>query len=211
MARYSKDDLARSIARYLALMWDEDSGWEIRTAREVVADDARPVAVVLLGQKTVLSARTSRNQGQVMEAVPVTLYAYPLVGASELAARGAGDAIADELNDMVVFGLSPDDDEAKEEPTWPRWAGPFHVPIWDYAGVPLEGPDRAGPEDPYGTVEVDPDSLNVDNLEDPQDGKRRTVVCEFRVRIDRPGRTIPEGPPVGSMPGTFKPLGTGQL
>lgn len=208
---FSKDDIARSIARYLSLMWDKDSGWEIRTAREVVADDQRPVAVILLGAKTTLSARTSRNQGNVLEAVPVTLYAYPPVGETELAARGAGDAIADELNDMIVFGLSPDADEEKDDPAWPTMAGPFHLPLWDYAGVPLEGAGRAGPEEPHATLEVEQDSLNVQNLEDPQDGKRRTIVCEFRVRIDRPGRTVPEGPPVGSMPGTFKPLGSGRL
>lgn len=208
---YGTLDIARSIRRYLTLMWDQDSGWTTRIVRQMVADDQRPVAVILVGEKTVLRARAARTQGQVEEGLPVTIYAYPPVGEDELAATAAASAIADTLGAMITFGLSPDEDEEKEDPAWPAKAGPFRLPLWDYAGVPLTGDKRAGPDEPHDVIWVAPESLNVQNLEDPQDGKRRTVVCEFRASIERGGRVEPEGPPVGSMPGHYKPFGHGEV
>lgn len=229
---YGSTDIARSIRRYLTLMWDKESDWTTRTARRVIADDDRPIAVVLLGDRRTVSARTSRNQGNIVEAVPVTIYAYPEVGKDEMEATVAADIIRDELADLISFGLSPEapepeppeEEEPEEEPeseeepappplppAWVAKSGPFRIPLWDYAGVPLTGAERAGPEDPHDVIWVDPDSLSVQNLEDPQDGKRRTVVIEFRASIERPGRIEPEGPPVASMPGQFKPVGSGEL
>ncbi|MGH2939448.1 MAG: hypothetical protein ACRDPE_15175 [Solirubrobacterales bacterium] len=202
-------DIARSIRRYLTLMWDKDSGWTTRIARRVVADDERPVAVILLGDAVVTSARRGRNQGNVTEAWPVTIYAYPPIGEDEQAATVAADAIRDQLRAMIVTGLAPAD--PKEKPSWLAKAGPFVLPLWDYAGVPLEGPERGGPADPHDVIWVDESSLTAQNLEDPQDGKRRTVVLEFRISIERPGRIVPEGPVVGSMPGQYKPLGSGHV
>lgn len=196
---YGDMDIARSIRRYLSLMWDEDSGWELRVARRVVADDERPVAVVLLGRRRILSARTSRHQGNVIEELPVTVYAYPSVPGDEEKATAEAAAIKDLLSRALSFGLSPE----SGEPSWTEKAGPFHIPLWDYDGVAL---DAAGPEDPHDTISIDPDSLDAQNLEDPQDGKRRTVSVEFRVSIERPGRTVPDGPPVASIPGGFKPI-----
>jgi len=200
---YGDTDLARSIRRYLSLMWDEDSGWEIRIARRVVADDERPVAVVLLGDRRPLSARTSRNQGNIVEELPVTVYAYPAVGEDEEAATVAAGEIKDLLLRVFEHGLSPDPEDEDQEPPWIAKAGPFNVPLWDYDGIGLDEP---GPDEPHDVIWVDVNSLSGQNLEDPQDGKRRTVVVEFRASVERPGRTVQEGPPVAGLPGGFKPI-----
>jgi hypothetical protein len=205
---YGDADIARSIRRYLSLLWDEDSGWELRIARRVIADDERPVAVVLLGDRRVLSARTSRDQGNVVEELPVTVYAYPAVGDDEEAATVAAGEIKDLLLQVFEVGLSPDPKDEDQEPAWTTKAGPFNIPLWDYDGVAL---DKAGPEDPHDVIWVNVDSLSGQNLEDPQDGKRRTVVIEFRASIERPGRIVPEGPPVSEMPGHFGPIVKGSL
>lgn len=206
---YRKADIARSIKRYLSLMWNEDSGWTIRTERRVVGDDQRPVAVVLLGDKRIIRARTSRNQGMVVEGVPLTLYAYPPVGEDERLANAEGEKIADLLSDVFTLGLSPDDEE--KDPAWFPFSAPFRIPLWDYSDVPLTGDKRGGPEEPHDVIWVDPDSLSVQNLEDPQDAKRRTVAVEARLSIARPGRAEPQGPPVKEMPGGFKVVGSGEL
>lgn len=208
---HGKTDIARSIKRYLSLMWDEDSGWTIRTERRVVKDDQRPVAVVLLGQKQILRARSSRNQGMVVEGMPLTLYAYPPVGEDERLANAAAEELADLLMDVFTTGLSPDPKDVDQDPPWYSRSGPFRLPLWDYAGVPLTGKGRAGPEEPHDVIWVDPDSVTVQNLEDPQDAKRRTVVLEARLSIDRPGRREPQGPVTKEMPGGFKVVGTGEL
>jgi hypothetical protein len=200
---WGSTDIRRSIARYLSLMWDKDSGWEIRIARQVVADDARPVAVVLLGDGRTLEARTARDQGYVTEAWPVTIYAYPPVLDDEEAASAAADEIKDLLGVVFTLGLSPDEDEAKEDPAWVEKAGPFRIPLWDYSGIAL---DKPGPAEPHGVIWVDVSSLSKRNLEDPEDGKRRSVVVEFRASIQRPGRQGPTGPVVGSIKGGFKPV-----
>jgi hypothetical protein len=200
---YSDTDIARSIRRYLSLMWDEDSGWEIRIARKVVADDQRPIAVVLLGDRRPLSARTSRHQGNVVEELPITIYAYPAVGEDEEAATVAAGEIKDLLLRVFEHGLSPDPKDADQEPAWLAKAGPFNIPLWNYDGIAL---DKPGPEEPHDVIWVDVKSLTGQNLEDPQDGKRRTVVVEFRASIERAGRTVPDGPPVAELPGGFKPI-----
>lgn len=200
---YTDTDIARSIRRYLSLMWDEDSGWEIRIARKVVADDQRPIAVVLLGDRSPTSARVSRVQGNVVEALPVTIYGYPAVGENEEAATVAAGEIKDLLLRVFEHGLSPDPEDEDQEPDWLAKAGPFRVPLWDYDGIAL---DKPGPDKPHDVIWVDVNSLTGQNLEDPQDGKRRTVVVEFRASIERPGRVIPDGPPVSSLPGGFKPI-----
>lgn len=205
---YRETDIARSIKRYLSLMWDEDSGWTIRTERRVVTDDQRPVAVVLLGDKRIIHARTSVNQGMVEEAIPLTLYAYPAPGTDEREAQAAADDIKATLWDVFTLGLSP---EEGEEAPWFSKSAPFRLPLWDYAGVPLTGKKRAGPKEPHDVIWVDPDSLSAQNLEDPQDAKRRTVVVEARLSIRRPGRREEEGEPVTGLEGDFKPVGSGEV
>jgi hypothetical protein len=69
-----------------------------------------------------------------------------------------------------------------------NWAGPLVLPLWDYEGVPITGPEKAGPADPHDVLWIIQGSLSVNAIQDPDDPLRWTVVANFRVSVERPGR-----------------------
>lgn len=185
-------DIKRSIQRYLEGTLTDD--WTIRTQRRQVSDEDRPVAVVDTGEESVLRARESRTQGEVESLVPVTISCYPplpvapededpdapfdAIREADLAAA----QLATHLRRWMMIGLTVKDKDGR------HWAGPFRIPLYDYAAVPLTGKDRGGPVDPHDVLWVQRESLKVRPLQDPEDDLRWTVVCEFRVTVEEPGR-----------------------
>lgn len=180
---WDPDDVARSVRRYAALTLSDD--WTLRVERREVTDDDRPVWVLDTGDLTALSGRTSLEQGNVENLLPVTLNAYPVVAANERLARAGADAVRAQLYRLIANGVEVLGADGR------RKSAPFMVPLWDYAGVPLEGEDRAGPEFPVDVMEVQRESLAARKIQDPDDSRRFTVVCEFRLVIESPGSTVP--------------------
>lgn len=210
-------DIKRSIQRYLAETLDED--WTIRTQRRQVQDEDRPVAVIQTGQESVLRAREARTQGEVESLVPVTITCYPAVPTapededpdapfdSVREAEHAATVLVTHLRRLITIGLTVTTD--LEGGGKRHWAGPFRIPLYDYADVPLTGKDRGGPEDfePHDVLWVQRDSLQVRPIQDPEDDTRYTVVCEFRVTVEEPGRVpaADESYIADSIKGSFHP------
>lgn len=209
-------DIKRSIQRYLEGTLDED--WTIRTQRRQVSDEERPVAAVMTGQMSPLRAIEARTQAENESLVPVTITAYPAVPAAppeEADPEEPFDAIREadlaaaklktQLHRLFTIGLTVTTEPSKD--VIRHWAGPFRIPLYDYAGVPVTGPDRGGPEDPHDVLWVQRESLQVNALQDPEDDLRYTVIAEFRATVEEPGRIVPdeEGYVADHIQGAFYP------
>jgi hypothetical protein len=185
------DDVVRSLRRYLVCIVDAPP-WKLRLERREVKDEERPVGVVVPGKKSSLRGRTSLIQGNVEDILPITINLYPeLPDASEVEdpkrqARLEAYDLADRLFDLFARGAicyTEDKDGHRR-----HWAGPFRAPLWDYADVPLTGEDRAGPDDPHDVLWIVESSLDVQPIQDTEDPLRWSVIANFRVSIESPGR-----------------------
>ena len=195
-------DVVRSIQRYLSLML-EGPPWTIRWRREEVRDDQLPVAVISMGDLIVIRAReTFDPQGEVEYLAPVTISAYPEVAANPKAAAAEAERVRGLLFRWVLHGL----EVRGPAPDYRHWAGPFRIPLWDFEGVPLEGPDKVGPDHPHDVLWVLPESVTVQTVQDPDDTKRYGVFLNVRVTIEEPGR-IYEWENVAEFFGTVPPEG----
>jgi hypothetical protein len=197
---WTEDDVVRSLRRYVAEMLDD---WVIRLQREEVRDDERPAAVIEAGVVSAPMARAAIDQGDVENVLPVTFTAYPSMEGSVRDAGKRARDLKQHLSDLITYGLDLGDD-AGGRPL----AGPFRIPLYDYADVALSGPDRAGPVEPGGRILVRDHS--ADDVQDPIDPKRWTVVLELRLAWYRPGRRGPVGEPLRDQPLIGTPDFTGQ-
>lgn len=211
---YTTDDIRRSLQRYLAMTLPEE--WTVRAERRYVADDARPVAVVDVGVISTVSARTSPIQGEVVELLPVTVTAYPELPVEVdpdteetpeptadqyREARKRADDLVTHLSRWLSVGITVEDEDGN------RFSGPERLPLWDYAETPLVGPDRGGPEDPHDVMWLEEGSASTRGIQDPDDPIRWSIVCEFQVSIERPGRGPLEDDvmDIEAIQGTWKP------
>ena len=206
---WTADDIARSIRRYLSLALPDP--WTLRVERREVRDEERPVAVVEVGGLAPLRAREAITQGEVESAAPVTVTAYPPLPAEEEGvdplrqARLEAHAIASGLGRWLTWGMTvtTKDEDGKTI----HWASPFRIPLYDYAGVPLTGDERKGPEDPHDVMWVPRESIGIEPIADNEDLRRWSVACDFRVSIESPGRerNPDEGFMAEGIEGTFTP------
>lgn len=195
---WEKDDIARSIRRYLGMMLE--SPWELRLERREVADDDRPVGVVDLGAAGSVFARTSIEQGWVTEMYPVTVTCYPEMEKNPRNGAQNARELTTALKNLIQLGM------VLNFPSGRPAAGPYHIPLWDYTGVPMTGPQRAGPPDPHATLSVAESPFTARPIQDPEDEKRWTCILEFHVHVQKPGRTLDPDLPlvttIEQMPGT---------
>jgi hypothetical protein len=188
---FALDDRHRSLRRFLMNALGSPP-WTIRTERQPVADEKRPIAVVEVSAPAVTTrSRTSIPQGDVEKQQTFTLTLYPALGATGAEARLAAAEAAQLLEDAISVGLVNDDGTLLSAPEM--------LPVYDFAGVPVKGAGRAGPAVPYGWLRVE--DLPVRPIQDPEDELRWTVVCDLRVSWEQAGRDRAPGAPVGSMPG----------
>lgn len=191
-------DVARSIQLYLSKML-VGPPWTIRTRREEVADDQRPVAVISLGAAQILRARETVEQGEVELVVPITVSAYPELKPSVKEAWHDAEVLRGHLFNWISSGLRVQTDG---ELDGRHWAGPFRLPLWDFAAVPLEGTGKVPTANPHDVLWAEQESLSVEPIQDPDDPARFSVILNTRVTIERPGRVHYQddlsniGPPV---------------
>lgn len=196
---YSLDDRHRSMRRFLMNAVGSPP-WLVRTERIPVPDEQRPVAVVEVAAPAITTRwRTSIPQGNVEKAQTFSLTLYPAMVDDEgapltaAAARLGAHEAAELLDAALTFGLAFDDGSVLSPPRM--------IAIYDFEGVPVEGPGRAGAVEPYGWLTVDDAPVSV--IPDPDDHLRWTVACDVRVSWSQPGRVGEADPLVGSMPGVF--------
>lgn len=200
---FSLDDRHRSIRRFLMNALGSPP-WTIRTERQPVADEQRPVAVVeVVSPAATTWSRTSIPQGDVRRSQAFALTLYPQLGASPAEAGHAARELAELLTNAIGYGLNADDGS--------RLSAPEALPVYNFAGVPVKGATRAGPAVPYGWM--DADDFPVRPVQDPEDPLRWTVVCDLRVTWWQGGRVRPTTElPVRVLdpvqPGTVPPGGT---
>lgn len=194
------DDVTRSLRRYLSQTLEADEAgksWRIRLEREQVKDDQRPVAVLDLGRIAHPFRRAALDQGAVTAAAPVTVTAYPETAGTVRAAGLRARTLQQHLEDVGTFGL--DLGSAPRFPGGPPRprAGPGRIPVYDFAGVAVEGPaaDRRLPAgaEPIGWARVE--DSGTDAVQDPEDPRRWSVVWELRLSWERGGRVAQVGAP----------------
>lgn len=187
---YALDDRHRSLRRFVMNALGSPP-WTVRTERQPVADEERPVAVVEVSTAVVtLRARTSIPQGNVERQQTFTITLYPVMEETAAESRLAAEAASQQLDQALVVGLSNDDETVLSYPEM--------LPVYDFAGVAVKGADRAGPMDPYGWMRAD--DYPVRTIQDPDDPLRWTVACDLRASWEQAGRERPPAPTVGSMP-----------
>jgi hypothetical protein len=188
---FSPDDIHRSLRRFI---WQAlPDGWKVRTERQPVADNERPVCVVEPSSPlTTGLARTSIPQGNVEKLQSFSAMAYPVLGQTAAASRVEAQAIATALDQAFTVGLVEG-----EGADAVNLGGPFMLPVYDFDGVPVSGRDRAGPADPYGYARVE--DLAVRPLQDPVDYLRYTATCDLRLRWEQGGRLVAPAPLAGSI------------
>lgn len=197
---FTLDDRHRSIRRFLMNALGSPP-WKIRTERQPVQDEERPVAVVEAPTPAATTrSRTSVPQGNVEKQQTFTLTLYPALAETAAESRLAAAAAAELLADAIGVGLvwGPDDEGHDDGDLL---TAPEMLPVYDYEDVPVKGAGRAGPEEAYGWLRVD--DYPVGMIQDPEDVLRYTVTCSLRVSWEEAGRERKDAPPVGSMPGDW--------
>lgn len=163
--------------------------WKLRVERREVRDEERPVGVIVSGPVSTMRARSSRIQGNIEEVMPITVNLYPELpegNADDLRdGRLEASRLKSQINNLMAIGLTI---KTEEEGRRRDWAGPMVLPLWDYDGVDLTGKDKAGPDDPHDTLWIVQGSLSTNAIQDVDDPRRWSVICNFRISIERPGR-----------------------
>lgn len=197
MIVFSLDDQQRSIRRFVMNAFGSPP-WRVRVGRARVADEDRPVAVIeSVAPAVTLQARTTIPQGDVQRQQTIAVSLYPTMvddagePLSEQAAGQAAASAAERLSNALLFGLVFDDGTVL--------SAPLRIPVYDFSGVPLTGPTRAGPDEPYGWLDVE--DAPVRALVDPDDVRRWTVTGTLRVSWWQSGRIRPPAPTASTMPG----------
>lgn len=191
MTGFSMDDRHRSLRRFVMNSLGAPP-WRVRTERQPVPDDDRPVAVVeATSAVTTTFARTSIPQGDVQRAQSFTITMYPVLEASAAESRLAAETVAEALSAAITFGLIDDEDPPG------NLTAPDHLPVYDFAGVDVKGTLRAGPDEHYGWMSIE--DAAVRTIQDPEDPLRWTVVCELRLTWWQGGRLGQGGPLAGSL------------
>lgn len=193
---FSLDDRHRSIRRFVMNALDSPP-WRVRTERQPVADEDRPVAVIEVAAPLVrLSARTSIPQGDVQRQQTFGVVLYPVIEDSAAEARHTAALAAERLANAIEFGLVDDEGELLTAPEM--------MPVYSFVAVPVKGVQRQGPSEPYGWMRVE--DFPVRTIQDPEDPLRWTVTCDLRVSWWQGGRERPAAPLVGDggLSGTWQ-------
>lgn len=193
LVNFALDDRHRSLRRFVMNALGSPP-WTVRTERQPVANEERPVAVVEASTPMVTTrARTSIPQGDIERQQTFGLALYPQLGASPAESRLIASQAAELLIDAIGVGLVTD--------VGALLSAPEMVPVYDFAGVPVTGPGRAGAAAAYGWMRVE--DFPVRAIQDPEDPLLWTVVCDVRVSWSQGGRVAPPAPVARVMDGNF--------
>lgn len=192
---FALDDRHRSLRRF-AMNALGSPPWTVRTERQPVTDEDRPVAIVEPSTAVVtLRSRTSVPQGPIERQQTFAVVLYPAMGDTAADSRLIASTAAELLDRAIAVGLVQDDGALLTAPEM--------LPLYDFDGVPVKGALRAGSAEPYGWLRVE--DYPVRPIQDPEDPLRWSVVCDLRVSWEQPGRERPSAPRVTGTSGAFVP------
>ena len=201
---WTTDDVQRSVRRYFSqtlVPLDPAKRWRLAFSKDQVRDDQRPAGLIEMGQLTSGNRQRSASlqQRNVVEAVPITVTLWPEMHGADgalLEARVAernARALQQQVYDLFRFGLElpPLPLTHPTHPGRPR-SGPERVPLYDYSASTTTGTaaQRQGPADPHDWMWAE--SYGARAIQDPEDPRRWTVVCELTLSWERPGRITAE-------------------
>lgn len=203
MAGGEPEDVLRSLRRYAWLMVADlstlEQRWRVRLQRTRVADEERPVAIIDPGVLTVLWAREGTiRQGDVQKGRPFTATFYPEVAMTPARSAQLARLLEARLDAGFTRGLVSNEGPQR------HIGGPFRVPVYDFDGVPIDGPERGGPDEPYMHANIVPSSLTIRPIQDPLDERRYTVVLSMRLAWWQAGRWTDHAPVADDMGGRFQ-------
>jgi hypothetical protein len=168
-------DVLRSTHKYVASMLPDE--WEVRLW-DGEGEFNRPFArVAKVGP---LLARGPAWYTDVTQ--PMVVHSYPVPQETVEHSIFAAEEVEELLHEGFRVGIPP-------------LGYPLRIPLWDWTGVPLDGPNSDSVERlDHDYIRIAPDSLQINRLHEPVDDRLITVVTEMRVTWRRPGlprRTVP--------------------
>ena len=200
MASADPWDVIRSVQRWsaLALYATSNSPWPVEIVEEQVPDLPRPFAIVSPLSPVRPVSFTSGLEGQpIRYNATLSLTAFPSYEGGARVANAEAYRVLGGIQACVLRGLflAPVGDDFPV-----RFAHPTLIPLFDYEGVPVSGPNRAGPDVPYAQMDIDDFGGRV--IPDPDDDARFTVVCDIVLSFFGQGavRAAWEAPPTVAMP-----------
>jgi hypothetical protein len=198
MANGDPTDVLRSCRRYVSLILGSPP-WTVRVGRVRADDDQRPVAVVDASSPltTLFSRAGTFSQGDVRKGRTLTVVCYPTLGQTAQESAMIAEELAALLNDGFERGLVTADTPPK------NIGAPWRLPLYDFAGVPMTGAERAGPTEPYAYANVTDTGFNVRPIQDAMDELRYTVAATVPLTWWRAGRTGRDGPIIRDIPATW--------
>ena len=179
------EDAWRSLKRLTALVLPEP--WQIRLESAQYAEEDRPLAIIdTIGDLTRAGVQPTIPGRQHVVTQTFLITAYPPVPDDPRVAREQATAVLQALDDLVTIGWKDVDG---------KWiGGPLRLPMWDYEGVPLVGPNRGNPNGKWPQMMwVEAHTGRV--IGDPQDDRRWTVPYTMRLSWDATSRE-PEPAPI---------------
>jgi hypothetical protein len=190
------EDTWRSLKRLVAMAFPDP--WQIHLEMAQFSDDLRPLIVIDTVGDLARSGVQPTNPGrQHVLAQTFVMTAYPPILGDARLAREYATAVLQTFDDLVTLGWV--NDEGVDV------GGPIRLPIWDYAGVPVVGPDRGNSDLDVEWVQIAwVDSYAGRVIGDPQDDLRWTVPYTLRLSWDAAGRRDP-APLTERFGGAFAP------
>lgn len=178
------EDAWRSLKRLVAEALPEP--WTVRLEAAQYQESERPLAIVdTVGDLTRTGVKPTIPGGQHVMAQTFVITAYPAVGDDPREARAEATRALRALDEMVTVGMVTRHGE--------DLGGPLRLPMWDYDGVPLTGPDRGNRQNGWWQC-MWAESWAGRVIADPQDDRRWTVPYTLRLTWDASGRVGPDAP-----------------
>ena len=163
----TSSDALRSLKRYIAVALSDS--WEVRLSREEGAFD-RPFARVWQVAGSTYPLTSGKWLADIVQ--PFVISCYPDPGTTVDESLLAAQAVEEQLFQTFRAGVAD--------------GRPLRVPLYNYTGVPLDGP---GVWMPQGFMRVT--DLSTQPFPDPDDNLLWTVVCDVRLSWRRLAQTIP--------------------
>lgn len=199
----STSDVHRSVRSWAAAALGSPP-WRVRLSDAIpVTPSNRPVAYVdIAAPARTMQASASVPQGSVQRMAAFTVMAFPAIGDTPAQSHIEADRVADLLERAVTMGV--------RQPIGPFVADtqpsvgphPMHIPIFDFAGVSLEGDAaaRSLPPDaqPFTWANV-PLGYSTQTTGDPSDPRRFSVELDMQVMWWQPGAELPSAGTVAGV------------